>query len=52
MLSENRSRRKSKITVPEPEIAMEQKFKCPLNQQIHDNSKGYEAHRKEEHDVL
>lgn len=51
-MSENRSRRDSNITVPEPEMTSDKKYKCPLDQQIYDNKEDYESHCKEEHDVL
>ena len=41
-----------RVTVPEPELTKEKKFKCPLDQQVYDNRADYEAHCKEEHDVL
>ncbi len=50
--SEDLKRTAPRITVPEPEMTNENKFKCPLDQQIYDNREDYEAHCKEEHDVL
>ena len=41
-----------RVTVPEPEMTNDKKFKCPLDQQVYDNREDYEAHCKEEHDVL
>ncbi len=41
-----------RVTVPEPEITNEKKFKCPLDQAVYDNREDYERHCKEEHDVL
>ena len=41
-----------RVTVPEPELTNEKKFRCPLDQQIYDNREDYEAHCQEEHDVL
>ncbi len=41
-----------RITVPEPGITKEKKFKCPLDQAVYDNREDYEKHCKEEHDVL
>ncbi len=41
-----------RVTVPEPELTNEKKFRCPLDQQVYDNREDYEAHCKEEHDVL
>jgi len=51
-LPEKRPRRKSNITIPKPEITAHKKLKCPLDQQIFDNREDYDAHCKEEHDVL
>ncbi|MGA2680523.1 MAG: hypothetical protein ABSF44_01835 [Candidatus Bathyarchaeia archaeon] len=51
-MSKKRSREKSNITVPKPEMTDHKKFKCPLDQQIFDNKQDYEAHCHEEHDVL
>ena len=51
-MSKNRPKEKSNITVPKPEMTPHKKFKCPLDQQIFDNKQDYEAHCKEEHDVL
>ncbi len=50
--SEKRSRSESNITVPEPEMTEDNKFKCPLDQAVYDNRKDYDRHCKEEHDVL
>jgi hypothetical protein len=41
-----------RVTVPEPEITNEKKFKCPIDQEVYDNREDYESHCKEEHDVL
>ncbi len=41
-----------RVTVPDPEMTKDNKFKCPLDQQVYDNREDYEAHCKEEHDVL
>jgi hypothetical protein len=41
-----------RVTVPEPEVTKEKKFRCPLDQEVYDNREDYEAHCKEEHDVL
>lgn len=41
-----------RVTIPEPELTNEKKFKCPIDQQVYDNRDDYEAHCKEEHDVL
>ncbi|MCL4429775.1 MAG: hypothetical protein M1167_03375 [Chloroflexi bacterium] len=34
------------------EMTKDKKFKCPLDQEVYDNREDYEAHCKEEHDVL
>jgi hypothetical protein len=47
-----RSKRDSNITVPEPEITFNKKFKCPLDQEVYDNREDYDKHCKEEHDVM
>ena len=41
-----------RITVPKPEMTKDKKYKCSLDQTVYDNKKDYEAHCKEEHDVL
>ncbi|MGA2385010.1 MAG: hypothetical protein ABSG33_00585 [Candidatus Bathyarchaeia archaeon] len=51
-MAAKRSREKSNITRPKPEMTADKKFKCPLDQQVYDNKKDYNAHCKEEHDVL
>ena len=59
-MSKNRARKKpsatkadkSNITVPEPEMTPHKKFKSPLDQQIYETRAEYDAHCKEEHDVL
>jgi len=51
-LSKKRSRKESNITIPKPEMTAHKKLKCPLDQQIFDNREDYDAHCKEEHDVL
>jgi hypothetical protein len=38
-LTEDPCRREPKITVPEPEMTKDNKFKCPLDQAIYDNKK-------------
>lgn len=52
VLSSRRQREESNITVPEPEITRDKKFRCPLDQEVYDNRKDYDRHCKEEHDVL
>jgi hypothetical protein len=49
---EDLKRTAPRVTVPEPEITNEKKFKCPLDQEVYNNREDYEAHCKEEHDVL
>jgi hypothetical protein len=51
-LTEDPCRRELRITVPEPEMTKDNKFKCPLDQTVYDNKEDYEKHCKEEHDVL
>jgi len=51
-LTKDPCRRDPKITVPKPEMTKDKKFKCPLDQTVHDNKEDYEKHCKEEHDVL
>ena len=51
-MSKRSSREKSNITIPKPEMTRDKKFKCPLDQQVYGNRKDYDAHCKEEHDVL
>jgi hypothetical protein len=51
-LTEDPCRRELRITVPEPEMTKDNKFKCPQDQTIYDNKEDYEKHCKEEHDVL
>ncbi len=41
-----------RVTVPEPEMTSEKKFKCPIDQQEYDSREDYESHCKEEHDVM
>ena len=41
-----------RVTIPDPEITSEKKYKCPIDQQIYDNREDYNSHCKEEHDVL
>jgi hypothetical protein len=41
-----------RVTIPTPEITKEKKLKCPIDQEVYDNREDYEAHCKEEHDVL
>ena len=39
-------RRDPKITVPKPEMTKDKKFKCPLDQTVHDNKEDYEKQIK------
>jgi len=41
-----------RVTVPEPEMTKDKKYKCPIDQEVYDNKEDYAAHCKEEHDVL
>jgi hypothetical protein len=41
-----------RVTVPEPEMTGDKKFRCPLDQEVYDNREDYNAHCREEHDVL
>jgi hypothetical protein len=40
-----------RITIPDPEITNEKKYRCPIDQQEYDSREDYNAHCKEEHDV-
>ncbi len=50
--SDDLKRTAPRITIPEPEMTNEKKFKCPIDQQVYDNREDYNSHCKEEHDVL
>lgn len=41
-----------RVTIPEPEMTDDKKLRCRLDQQVYDNREDYNAHCKEEHDVL
>jgi hypothetical protein len=41
-----------RITIPEPEITADNKYKCPLDQAVYDSKQDYDKYCKEEHDVL
>jgi len=41
-----------RVTIPEPELTDDKKFKCPIDQKVYDNRKEYDKHCKIEHDVL
>jgi hypothetical protein len=41
-----------RVTNPKPQITDDKKFKCPIDQEVYDNREDFEAHCKEEHDVL
>jgi hypothetical protein len=41
-----------RVTVPEPEMTTDHKFRCPLDQEVYSDRKEYNKHCKEEHDVL
>ena len=51
-LSKGRSKKKSNIIVPKPEMTGDKKYRCPIDQEVYDNKKDYESHCHEEHDVL
>lgn len=51
-MPEKRSKKEKNITVPEPEMTHDKKFRCPIDQEVYDNRKDYESHCKEEHDVM
>ena len=51
-LTEDNKRTAPRVTVPEPEMTKDKKYKCPIDQEVYDNKKDYEMHCKEEHDVL
>jgi hypothetical protein len=50
--NEECKRNEPRVTVPAPEMTEDKKFKCPLDQAVYDNREDYEAHCKEEQDVL
>ena len=53
LTEENKCRNtEPRVTIPEPEMTIDKKFKCPLDQAIYDNRDDYNKHCKEEHDVL
>ena len=41
-----------RVTIPEPEMTSDKKYRCPLDQAVYDNREDYDSHCKEEHDVL
>jgi hypothetical protein len=41
-----------RITIPDPEITNEKKYRCPIDMQEYNSREDYESHCKEEHDVL
>jgi uncharacterized C2H2 Zn-finger protein len=49
---EDLKRTAPRVTIPDPEMTKDKKFKCPIDQEVYDNRKDYEMHCKEEHDVL
>jgi hypothetical protein len=49
---EDLKRTAPRVTIPNPEMTKDKKFKCPIDQEVYDNRKDYDAHCKEEHDVL
>jgi hypothetical protein len=48
----NLKRTAPRVTVPKPEMTKDKKFKCPIDQEVYDSKADFEAHCKEEHDVL
>jgi len=48
----NLKRTAPRTTVPKPEVTKDKKYKCPIDQEIYDSKEDFEAHCKEEHDVL
>ncbi len=50
--NKNRSMRGPNVTIPEPIITQDKKYKCPIDQAVYDDRKSYEQHCTEEHDVL
>ncbi|MGD0644567.1 MAG: hypothetical protein ABSA75_06655 [Candidatus Bathyarchaeia archaeon] len=51
-MSKKHSKKDSNITVPKPEMTKDNKYKCPLDQTVHDKKSDYDKHCKEEHDVM
>lgn len=51
-IEEDLKRTAPRVTIPNPEMTKDKKFKCPIDQEVYDNRKDYDAHCKEEHDVL
>jgi hypothetical protein len=49
---EDLKRTAPRVTIPNPEMTKDKKFRCPIDQEVYDNRKDYDAHCKEEHDVL
>jgi hypothetical protein len=52
MLKDDLKRTAPRVTVPKPEMTKDKKYKCPIDQEVYDNKEDFEAHCKEEHDVL
>jgi hypothetical protein len=48
----NLKRTAPRVTVPKPEMTPDKKYKCPLDNEVYNNQEDFEAHCKEEHDVL
>ncbi len=51
-IEEDLKRTAPRVTIPNPEMTKDKKFKCPIDQEVYNNRKDYDAHCKEEHDVL
>jgi hypothetical protein len=48
----NLKRTEPRVTIPEPEMTKDNKFRCPIDQAVYSDRKEYNMHCKEEHDVL
>jgi hypothetical protein len=48
----NLKRTAPRVTVPEPEMTGDKKYRCPLDQEVYEKREDYDAHCREEHDVL
>jgi hypothetical protein len=50
--NESPPRGNQNITIPEPILTQDKKFKCPLDQAVYDDRESCDKHCAEEHDVL
>ena len=41
-----------RVTIPEPEMTRDKKFRCPIDKEVYANRADYESQCKEENDVL